>query len=60
MDETNTQSDLPAPKMIRKACQIMVMFPVDQDEEALAIKKAIDGVVGDIPDKKYNFSINEM
>lgn len=48
------------PTKPHKACQIMIMFPVEDDETALAVKKAVDAVVGDIKDKRYNFSINEM
>ena len=58
-DETK-QPETGQPKPPRKACQIMVMFPVENDEDALAIKQAIDKVVGDIPEKRYNFSINEV
>lgn len=60
MEDAKTQTDKMPQVAIRKACQIMIMFPVENDEDALAIKKAIDDVVGDLPDKKYNFSINEM
>jgi len=48
------------PKKPHKACQIMLMFPVDNDADALAVKAAIDIVAADIKDKRYNFSINEM
>ena len=45
---------------IKKACQISLCFPCDDDQKALDIKKAIDGVVGDVPGKRYTFNITEM
>lgn len=36
------------------------MFPIDSDEDALAIKKVIDGVVPDVEGKRYTFQITEM
>ncbi len=54
------QTENGQPSKARKACQIMIMFPVEDDEAALAVKKAVDIVVKDVPEKRYNFSINEM
>jgi hypothetical protein len=59
MVEEEKQEQPEAPAKMRKACQIMVMFPCEDDAVALAIKKQIDDVVKDVKDKAYNFSINE-
>lgn len=53
-----TQPDTPEP--IRKACQISLMFQVDSDDEALAVKKAIDACLPPIEHKRYTFQISEM
>jgi len=49
-----------APKPPKKACQISIMFPVDDDQKALDVKKAIDVIVKDIQDRRYTFNISEM
>ncbi len=60
MEETPKQQDSGKPTALRKACQIMIMFPVEDDADAMAIKANIDEIVLNLKDKKYNFSINEM
>lgn len=45
---------------LKKACQISIMFPVADDDEAVHVKKRIDAVVGDIKEKRYTFNITEM
>ena len=60
MEEKPTQPEPGMKPKIHKACQIMLMFPVEDDEEAIHVKQRIDAVIGDIKDKRYNFSINEM
>ena len=60
MTETPEPQQPDKPTKPHKACQIMIMFPVVDDEAALAVKKAVDAVVADVPEKRYNFSINEM
>lgn len=60
MAETQEQTDIAPPKRQKKACQIQIMFPVEDDLKALQVKKAIDEIVGDIPDKRYTFNITEM
>jgi len=59
-----TDAQLPlqeeAPIVKKKACQISLMFPVDDDLKALQVKKAIDAIVGDIEHKRYTFNISEM
>jgi len=48
------------PAQMKKACQISLMFPVETDEEALAVKKAIDDVLPVVDHKRYTFQITEM
>ena len=50
---------LPVPPMPKKACMIQLMFPVDDDKEALEIKDGIDVIVKDVKDKRYMFQIIE-
>lgn len=44
----------------KKGVSIQIMFPCESDDKAIAIKKAIDEVVKDIPEKRYTFSISEV
>lgn len=60
MTETPEHPGVDTPKQKRKGCQISLMFPCDNDEEALAVKKAIDAVVPDVEGKRYTFQITEM
>jgi len=60
MTETPEHKDPPAPEPPHKGCQISLMFPVDSDEEALAVKKAIDAVLPDVKGRRYTFQIAEM
>jgi len=48
------------PAVMKKGCQISLMWPCKTDDEALAVKKAIDAIVSDIKDKRYTFQITEM
>ena len=51
----------PEPKPgAKKGVSIQIMFPCDCDSYALKVKKAIDDVVKDIPEKRYTFSISEV
>jgi len=51
----------PLPKVgAKKGVSIQLMFPCEEDDEAMAIKKAIDDVVKDIKEKRYTFSISEV
>jgi hypothetical protein len=36
------------------------MFPVEDDAEALAVKKGIDKCIPDVEGKRYTFQITEM
>ncbi len=45
---------------VKKGVSIQIMFPCESDDEAIAIKKAIDAIVKDIPEKRYTFSISEV
>jgi len=60
MDPLNIEKDQPEPPKVRKACQISIMFPVEEDALAMIVKAAIDSVVKDIKDKRYTFNITEM
>ena len=51
----------PSPeKMASEICSIRIMFPVNSDEEALAVKKKITEAVSNIPDVHTNFSISTL
>lgn len=54
----HTPPDLP-PK-IRKGCHISIMFPVEDDQEALDVKKGIDKCIPDVEGRRYTFQITEM
>lgn len=60
MAETQEHKGTPTPPQIKKGCQISLMFPVASDDEALAVKKAIDDVLPDVENKRYTFQITEM
>ena len=60
MAETETPKP-PLPKVgAKKGVSIQIMFPCESDDEAIDIKKAIDEIVKDIPEKRYTFSISEV
>lgn len=46
----------PVPK---RSCMITLMFAIESDAEALAVKAVIDKAVADIKDKRYTFQLNE-
>ena len=48
------------PKDQREVCTIQIMFPIDTDEEALAVKKKIAEVLADNKDAQIRFSIVDM
>lgn len=52
------EEQLPTP-MPKKSCMITVMFAIETDQEALAVKQKIDDALKHIKDKRYNFGINE-
>ena len=49
-----------ATSMPKKSCMITLMFGIDNDQQALDVKKQVDVIVKDIKDKRYNFQINEV
>ncbi len=51
------QTPMPMPK---KSCMITIMFPVDDDTEALALKQIVDKAVEPMKEKRYTFQINEV
>ena len=60
MVENGQQTDTPKPTQPKKGVSIQIMFPCECDDEAIAIKKAIDCIVKDIPEKRYTFAISEV
>jgi len=60
MADEQEHPNSPVPPLIKKGCQISLMFPVKNDEEAMAIKKLIDKAVPDVEHKRYTFQITEM
>jgi len=56
----DTSNSVPnEPAMPKKACMISLMFAVESDEIALAIKHKIDEVLPNIEKKRYTFQITE-
>lgn len=51
--------DNPTREVPKKSCMITLMFPVQDDTEALQIKAVIDKALEGIKEKRYNFQINE-
>jgi hypothetical protein len=60
MENTPIQNDTPQVPSIRKGCHISIMFPVEDDAEALAVKKGIDACIPDVEGRRYTFQITEM
>ena len=46
--------------MASEACTIRILFPVESDEQAIAIKQKIGEVISDIPDANMQFSLTTM
>ena len=44
---------------MKKACMISLMFPVANDDMAMAIKRAIDEAIPSVENKRYTFQILE-
>lgn len=42
----------------KEVCSIRIMFPVDSDDEAIAIKKKIKDILSGSPEAIIQFSIN--
>ena len=57
--DTNPNNPGPTRPMPKRSCMITLMFGIDNDAEALAIKKVIDEAVKDIKEKRYTFQLNE-
>lgn len=46
--------------MPKKSCVVTIMFPIEQDAEALKIKEVIDNAIKDMKEKRYTFQITEI
>jgi hypothetical protein len=46
-------------KEIKQVCRIEIIFPIDSDEQALAIKRGVSDAVKDLEKKRFTFSIAE-
>lgn len=44
----------------KEICSIRIMFPVESDDEAIAVKKKVGELLKDIPDSHIEFSIHTM
>lgn len=51
-----TPQEIQKPK---RACNISVIFPCEDDTKAMELKKIIDEAVKDIENKRYTFQILE-
>lgn len=54
MDELNIPQQRIAPK---RYCMITLMFPIQDDKEALGVKAAIDAQIAGKEEKRYTFQI---
>ena len=45
--------------MPNKSCMITIMFGIENDAEALAVKEKLDDALKGIKEKRYSFGINE-
>lgn len=54
MDEKSQITPMP-----KKACMITLMFPVNDDTDALAVKQVLDDAVKDMKEKRFTFQITE-
>lgn len=59
MTENIPQAKPQLPDTPKRVCSISIMFPIENDEQALQLKQAIDQVIPDVPNKRYNFQIIE-
>ncbi len=50
----------PTKEMPKRSCMINLMFAIENDAEALAVKQAIDDAVKEIKEKRYTFQITEL
>ena len=50
----------PKQEMPKRSCMINLMFAIENDAEALAVKSAIDEAVKDMKEKRYTFQITEL
>ena len=55
MDE-KTKQQLKVPP---KSCMITVMFPIENDSEALSVKQVLDKALENFAEKRFTFQINE-
>lgn len=46
-------------KEIKQVCRIEIIFPVDSDEQAIAIKREISESLKGVENKRFTFSIAE-
>lgn len=60
MGEQPEHPDLPIQPKVKKGCHISIMFPVEDDQTAFDIKKAVDNCVPDVEGRRYTFQITEM
>lgn len=51
----NENQETPKPEI----CHIEIMFPVNNDDEAMKYKRAVNEAVKDIPTKRFTFSIRQ-
>jgi len=59
MPEPQTQPTPSVQEPPKKACMISLMFAIDNDDMALAVKRKIDEVIPDLEKKRYTFQITE-
>ena len=44
----------------QEVCSITILFPVDTDEQAIAVKKQIGDILSTIPDTRIEFRLSEL
>lgn len=44
---------------IKQVCRMEIVFPIESDEQAIAIKRIVGEALKDIKNKRFTFSIAE-
>lgn len=55
MNEVKNTAKIPA-----EVCTVQIIFPVDDDDQALAVKKQITEALKDVPGVQTRFTISNM
>jgi len=48
------------PRIQQSVCRIDIMFPVESDDQAIAVKQKVTEALAELAKKRIQFSITEM